>query len=219
MGYALAKGLSCCLVGERVLFLDLCRDRYFCLRPAQEIAFRALLDGTGPGATILDQLIASGTLRPVAAEALPATCVAPPAAVSSLVDERDESRSRRHLPRAFWRLAASSIALRGKRLEQVVDAFKHAKVRQKRTSSSHALDLVAVARAYRTSALFVSLHDKCLLRSIAVARHLVDLGAAPDLVFGVRLRPFKAHCWVQLGNGLILDRIDEVRLFKPILVV
>ena len=39
------------------------------------------------------------------------------------------------------------------------------------------------------------------------------------LVFAVMTRPFAAHCWVQLDETVLNDRLDHVRKFTPILVV
>ena len=221
MGYALPDGLFCCLVGDRFVFLDLPRDRYFCLREAQDAAFRALLDGSisKADAPLLDQMVAGQTLALVAADLVPTTCTAPPEATETMADAREAATAGRHLPRAACQLLVSAIALRRFHLEAIVDRFRHAKAKRLARSVRPSYDLASIARAYRAIGLLVPMHDKCLMRSIALAHHLTDLGAVPDLVFGVRLQPFKAHCWVQLGTVLIVDRIDDVRLFTPILVV
>ncbi|RYM07421.1 lasso peptide biosynthesis B2 protein [Sphingobium cupriresistens] len=41
----------------------------------------------------------------------------------------------------------------------------------------------------------------------------------PDVVLGVQLGPFSAHCWVQHEDRLVNDRVDMVRTFTPILVL
>jgi hypothetical protein len=38
----------------------------------------------------------------------------------------------------------------------------------------------------------------------------------PSLVFGVRMNPFRAHCWVQLGGQVLIGDFEQVRLFTPI---
>jgi len=38
-------------------------------------------------------------------------------------------------------------------------------------------------------------------------------------VFGVKLNPFSAHCWVQAGDIVLNDAIDHVTIHTPILVV
>jgi hypothetical protein len=41
----------------------------------------------------------------------------------------------------------------------------------------------------------------------------------PSLVLGVRINPFAAHAWVQIGDRVLVGDYDQVRLFTPILVV
>ncbi len=48
---------------------------------------------------------------------------------------------------------------------------------------------------------------------------LAHLGLKPDLIFGVSMRPFRSHCWVQVGDIVINDRLDNIRNFTPILVL
>lgn len=39
------------------------------------------------------------------------------------------------------------------------------------------------------------------------------------LVFGVKLDPFSAHCWVQIGDLLLNDRADQVARFRCVRVL
>src|SRR5690606_36310234 len=48
----------------------------------------------------------------------------------------------------------------------------------------------------------------CLFDSLCLMRFLLHRGLAADLVFGVRARPFAAHCWVE-AEGVILDEGGE----------
>jgi hypothetical protein len=48
---------------------------------------------------------------------------------------------------------------------------------------------------------------------------MLDLSICPELVLGIRLQPFSAHCWVQHGEFLINDTLDRVRTYAPVLVV
>lgn len=76
-----------------------------------------------------------------------------------------------------------------------------------------------VAAAFEDSARLTRSHDQCLARSIAVATQLAGSGVAVDLVIGVHLRPFGAHCWIQVADRLVNDRYDAVRAYTPILVL
>jgi hypothetical protein len=48
---------------------------------------------------------------------------------------------------------------------------------------------------------------------------MIAKGIRPDVVLGVQLGPFSAHCWVQHEDRLVNDRVDMVRTFTPILVL
>ena len=48
---------------------------------------------------------------------------------------------------------------------------------------------------------------------------MISDGLIPELVLGVKLRPFEAHCWVQYGDLLVSDHLGTVEPFTPILVL
>jgi hypothetical protein len=60
--------------------------------------------------------------------------------------------------------------------------------------------------------------DACLLSSLALLEFLAPHGLYPQLVFGVRMRPFQAHCWVQHEVTVLGDTLDRVTQFTPIMV-
>ncbi|GAD58270.1 hypothetical protein MBEBAB_0520 [Brevundimonas abyssalis TAR-001] len=39
------------------------------------------------------------------------------------------------------------------------------------------------------------------------------------MVFGIKLVPFGAHCWVQAGETVLNDTVDNVSEYTPIMVV
>jgi hypothetical protein len=80
MGFTLRNGISFCRVGDRIIFLDIEADRYFCLSRSAEHSFRALADGATPPPddAHVQGLLARGVLMASAALGL-----RPPAARSS----------------------------------------------------------------------------------------------------------------------------------------
>lgn len=48
----------------------------------------------------------------------------------------------------------------------------------------------------------------CLFNSLCLIRFMLRRGVSGEVVFGVRARPFAAHCWVE-ASGLILDAGGE----------
>ncbi len=59
----------------------------------------------------------------------------------------------------------------------------------------------------------------CLLDSLALIDAMAVQGCAADWIFGVRLQPFGAHCWVQHRGVVLNDELEHVALFVPILWV
>ena len=76
MGFTLRNGISFCRVGDRIIFLDIVADRYFCLSPDAEHSFRALAEGSTPPPddVHVQGLLARGLLTASAAPEAPAAC-------------------------------------------------------------------------------------------------------------------------------------------------
>src|SRR3546814_15853591 len=66
MHYSLASGISFCRVAGRFIFLDVPRDRYFCLSAESERCFAQLVDGDSLSQrehAVLAQLVAGRILK------------------------------------------------------------------------------------------------------------------------------------------------------------
>lgn len=59
----------------------------------------------------------------------------------------------------------------------------------------------------------------CLLDSLALIDFLARHRHFPELVVGVTLFPFAAHCWVQSGEWALNEKTDLAASFTPILVM
>ncbi len=217
MGYVLRPGISFCRIGDRFLFLDLDRDRYFALTDTADRVFAALLAGGRSGDDDAARLVAQGLLVETPSAERPLPVRSPPAPVSSLLDLTGAA-SRGGGAAALARRLLTAAELRATSLAAALSRLARRKERQARGAGAPA-DPLPIARAFAAAALIVPARDRCLTTSLALAHRLVSLGHAPDLVLGVKLRPFQAHCWVQLGAALPGDRVDVVRNFTPILTV
>src|SRR3546814_15454074 len=77
MHYSLASGISFCRVAGRFIFLDVPRDRYFCLSAESERCFAQLVDGESLSQrehAVLAQLVAGRILKDAAEEAVALAC-------------------------------------------------------------------------------------------------------------------------------------------------
>lgn len=212
----LRDGISWCMVSERLLFLDVAGDRYFCLDAQAEAAFKRLADGAILEPWESAMLLDTGVVAPSGHGTL-APCPPAPCPTGSLCDLSTAQAHGIDVLHAAMRLFAARVALRtlglGGSLHQVA---KH-KARSPARATRAAVERVATSSLRLAD--WIGSHDQCLPRSIATARHLTSIGAAPTLVIAVKLEPFKAHCWVQWGGLLVNERVEAVQAFTPIRIL
>lgn len=56
----------------------------------------------------------------------------------------------------------------------------------------------------------------CLADALALAHFLASAGLTPEIVFGVRARPFSAHCWVECQGEVLRDLTGQYASYAPI---
>lgn len=218
MSLRLRDGVSWCLCAGRAVFLDLERDRFFCLSPDRDAAFRSWAQGVEPGAApAFEQLCQSGLLVPDAnGGQLPAPATLIEATCDLAIDPRGKARlgdiagavlAQYRASRRLRRLSLQAILATPGAPQRAMPAGD-VLVRAQRLAAAFS----AVGLVLRTA-------DRCLPRAIAMRDQCHRVGIAPVLVFGVRRDPFAAHCWVQLGDAVLVGDLEQVRLFTPILVV
>ncbi len=64
---------------------------------------------------------------------------------------------------------------------------------------------------------FYSATDMCVFECLVLLEFLAQFHFSIDWVFGVRADPFAAHCWLQFGNCVVNDTIENVSRFSPIM--
>jgi hypothetical protein len=83
-------------------------------------------------------------------------------------------------------------------------------------------DLMTMARAveqFERLSIFLPFRPACLFRSLFLRQFLALRGHATSWVFGVQLFPFRAHCWLAVGDAVIGDAAHRVLAYVPILTV
>lgn len=222
MGFELRKGISFCEVSDRLLFLDIVADRYFCLRPDAEHAFRSLLHGEALDAASqvnLNGIVQSGVLSEVTGYGIPHAFRIHRQASFSLLDARDARIRPTAVIGAVTAILAARLSLHWRQLHPILRSIDLRRTDWPRSNAVDLDEIQEAATAFETTSRFLRSHDKCLSRSIALARYLAVRGLPADLVIAVRLRPFAAHAWVQSGQWLVNDRIDTIRSYTPIMAV
>lgn len=221
MGYRLAPGLSFCSADARRIFLDTARDRYLCLPAALDMTFSRWLEGdarTPADAVNLRRLADQGLLaEQPGPDHPPSPCPAVAPARTSLFD-RAEGVTALDALGAYARFRWARLRLTHRGLAASLNAVELRKHRMARSGEDEA-SMRAVANAFRRAAAFATTRDHCLPHALAVADALCARGVAGMLVIAVRTGPFGAHAWVQVGDAIVNDSVDNVRDFTPIRLV
>jgi hypothetical protein len=121
----------------------------------------------------------------------------------------------------FWRAAScANSRLKHESMESIVDAVqrrKHAaSVRSSPFDFHRARVLVA---QFDTLRPFFPRQYVCLFDSLALLEFLSRFALYPTWVFAVIPEPFEAHCWLQHGDVVLNDSVEEVTKFTPIMAI
>ena len=246
--YGLASHVFVCRNEEYIVVLDVRQDNYFTLEAAKTAALRVAVPGWpasapadgAPAAAVAEiaaPLLQRGWLLEEALqpggprESKEATPVRIPAPEAELTEGGGPgslqgpagSRVKIGPGIVFSFVAASLFAKFAQRfwsLERVINRVARRKATR---GASERFDLERarqlVAAFLRLRVFLFSTRDECLHDSLAVVEFLARYGLYPNWVFGVRARPFEAHCWIQHGGVVFNDSVDEVGSFVPIMVV
>jgi hypothetical protein len=116
----------------------------------------------------------------------------------------------------------AAVARARKRLASTPLATIIEVLREPRHAPSSSIDHAALedaARAFLSVRPLVPIARNCLLDALAMLDWLGESAGHASLVFGVRLDPFGAHCWLQSERKLLTDAHDLVGNFSPVLTV
>ena len=217
--YFLAPEVHFCVSQQWYVFLDLSRDRYSCVSQSP-------FDALAP-ALLAGKLFTSDPAvgRPV---------------VSTIF-----TTARRDLERSSWVarrrtsvvdagrvLAGSAWVARSLKRQSIAATVAGVRERRRAADSAQAEPAVLGSRAsaelWRLRHHMADFHTvrpwfwreyRCLFDSLAAFEYLSRFSLLPRLVIGVRAEPFEAHCWLQEGDAVVNDTLDQVIGFSPILVV
>lgn len=205
-----APGVHLARVHEDIVILDLATDQYNCLLDAAAVievgADGALhVSGDGVSSDLMDAGVATAQPDPRMRQApLPARRDLPLDAEASTLE----------IVSAGLDLAVATMKFRGRSLAELVAA------RPRVGASTSVLDPDGLSRwvgAARKARPWIPFEGECLQRSFQLRHVLARRGIRADWVFGVRTWPFAAHCWLQIDDLVVGDRLERVSLYTPIL--
>lgn len=216
----LRDGLFFAVLGEAVVLLDICANRYFQLPASLAPAFLIAANGAAHDLTDNDRerLVTSRLLSFDPQFHPPKTSASLPAATCLEVDERALRADSAAIRATMMKLIAKG-RLRVMHFATLISRLQAIKSRCCLIPDPCAERAWDIVMAFVTSRQILSDVERCLPSSMALAEALWKAKIPVVLVLGVRLSPFQAHSWVQWDDRVLNDHIDHVRSFKPILVI
>nr|WP_260394875.1 lasso peptide biosynthesis B2 protein [Sphingobium lignivorans] len=215
MSFHISDDISWCVCAGQAVFLDLRRDRYVRLRPEQNALFLQWAN-TGTEPKELDRLAGCGLLT--AGAPRPPTAVSYPLPVRDAGADLPRAVRSFDIGRAFLAWRRSSASLRRRHLADIVREMEADTGTVPGTVDAEAR-ITRIAAAFASTALSFRKADQCLPRALAAWALCRRVGVSPAIVFGVRLEPFAAHCWVQWNDAVVVGGLEEARMFTPIRVI
>lgn len=214
MTYAnhLRPGLHAVDIDDDVALLDVGADRYLCL-PEAGPAWRAGVPDDPSQAPLLAALREAGLALPEPRGGRPPPRLPAP-------------RRRALQPGAVFTwadIAALAGALvdlaRGYRGRTFADSLAYVRRRPPGPGDPNDPELRRLCAVFERAVVWLPLSGKCLLRSFLLLRFLQRRGQDALWVFGVRLWPFAAHCWLQVDDVCLDDWPERLAPYTPIHIV
>ncbi|BBB14052.1 lasso peptide biosynthesis B2 protein [Sphingopyxis sp. FD7] len=214
MGWQLAPGTGFCEAGGELVFLDLTRDKYLAMRGEDRAAFDRLRIGEANDSDAMTRLVATGFItrsdRPGTIE--PTQINVP---CRDLASEPDPGFSPLMALAAARSLSWARRAMRPGHIAATIAAL----AREKAALSSDSGTAADLAGRYAACRWIVPIAPRCLIDALALDRILLARGQHAALVFGVRLAPFAAHCWLQTKDCVLTGTAADANNYTPILAV
>ncbi|MGE5564311.1 MAG: lasso peptide biosynthesis B2 protein [Bacillota bacterium] len=221
MAYQLREGVHWCVCDGRVVFLDLLADSYLSLPPGADAAFLRLVGGELDDDDLerLRALVLRGMLvENLGPPVLPST--AQVEAASEDFSEQSCARAKaRDVLRALVHQCLWSWKLRSRGLATTIEASRQLRMRAACSRGSSGARLLSVLAGFHAASLLLPPAERCLVRALALRAICCRMGIRPTLVFGVRMNPFQAHCWLQLSGKVLIGDFEQVRLFTPVMAL
>lgn len=216
MPLRLAEHVHGVTIEDDLVLLDVHSDAYFCLPNAQGV--RIARDGFIDHAPkALAVALVDGGMARVAERANAAsrpTSVAVTRTARRLIETAEglDARATPRRWRALLTATRAAVRSRGRPFADLVDGPRGST----QTLAAHMLADIA---AYRRLLPWLPIDGACLFRSHMLRTYLRALGHDADWIFGVSVWPFRAHCWLQVGDVALDDEAERLSAYRPILVI
>ncbi|MBJ7442404.1 MAG: lasso peptide biosynthesis B2 protein [Sphingopyxis sp.] len=210
-----------CDIGDRLVFLDVDRDRYLMIAPELEMAVRELVAGRVVDAKGLEALAATGLFissHAAAGSSHPFSGIRPTRALCDRAEgTSDKLAFGAHYVAAFLCLAFFHLVARYCPLRMRI--FLTTSLARSGEKALLLSKIPVLLAAFHSATLLFPRKDRCLPDALALHAYLALCKLRTTLVFGVQLEPFQAHCWVQHEDVVLGQDIETVRAFLPVLAL
>lgn len=227
----LAAHVRACRTDDRVVLLDLLRSRYVGIDGRYPLDH--LVDGwpaaddravrpVAANDALIGELRAAGLVeRGPQPERAPSDELEDPTTSLDLHHQASYGRIRARYVYQFAACATLSAArLRWLSLQSVAAHVAALRSRTPAAAAHQGDHLYEAVEAFdRLRPLAFTSRERCLYDSLALVTFLACERLHARWVIGVRTNPFRAHAWVQAGDTVLNDLHENVRAFRPILVV
>lgn len=220
--------VHCCRRSDAFVFLDLAQDEYTLITGEAAATLGKLTDDAGSTAPAprrlesLREMIQAGllTMDPKAGRKFTATHGA--LVIQPLLDSETTPRPATKFSHVYNFIIActtAAVRLRWSHIQNTVSAVATRKARRasrQRIDLDEARELAAIF--HRLRSLFPA-NYLCLFDSLALVEFLARHDVFPDWVFGVKLAPWAAHCWIQHQEFAFDASVEEAADYTPIMVI
>lgn len=216
----LAADIYLTRVNDRAIILDLARDRYLGL--GKTLADAALYLSGRDGANIGGEALASARSKLLAQGILssspqPESTFAAAPVPRSAMWPGVSCTWKAGSAAALLALSETGIALRTIPIRRIVERLRRTKLRCLEEATP--VEPTLVVDSFFSARPWFPILPICRLDAIALALVLWRSRQNALLIFGVKLDPFAAHCWVQLGDVVVNEAEDSVRRYTPIMTI
>lgn len=198
----LNPGVYATIDHDAAVLLDLRRDRYFTivLGDAQRAADRL--------SAASEQLVGAQL----------ASLHAPPLDIAAIAEVQSEARlvAWPHIPPFFASCLWARKAVSKRRIDLALAQLARAAAKAP-CAALEEREVWRVQERFERLRPFFPGDRVCLFDSLALAWFGLSQSLRPELVFGVRVRPFSAHCWLEWRGLVLNDRYGHAQSYKPIL--
>ena len=226
--YFLPPHVHFCSRGDDFVFLDLQQDDYILVNGKAAAALHTLSLAAGAGETkpefadALRELLQGGLLTTDRSKGKDLHATTATLAMEPLLDPENAPRIRLSPLHIYRFIAASTTAAIRMHRIQLDKTVRAVKLRKAHHTSRQGFDM---DRARDLTAIFQTLRALfprnylCLYDSLALLEFLARYRVFPTWVFGVRLEPWAAHCWVQEGQFVFNEGVEEAAAYTPIMTI